>query len=131
LPLQDFRFPKNHRICSKNDIDYLFKNGKAFLFFPFKVIISEYTAEIPVKILISVPKSRHNKAVARNRIKRMTREAYRKNSSVLYSQTVEGEKCVLVGLIYVNDEIAAYDTIEKAIKKTIKIIEELYFSENS
>lgn len=125
--IQDFRFPKNRRICSRNDIDYLFKNGKAFLVFPFKVIIYELISEIPVKILISVPKSRHNKAVARNRIKRMTREAYRKNSSMLYSQTAQKERCILVGLIYVNDEIAGYDTIEKAIKKIIQKIEELYF----
>ncbi|HPD59040.1 MAG TPA: ribonuclease P protein component, partial [Paludibacteraceae bacterium] len=71
-----FLFPKSERLNSKIKIDRLFTDGKAFLVYPLRTVYfisSENPSEL--EVLISVPKKKFKKAVHRNRIKRLIREA--------------------------------------------------------
>ena len=55
--------------------------------FPLRVVYvnkERAQGEVPVQILISVPKKRFKHAVDRNRVKRQVREAYRLHKQVLY-----------------------------------------------
>ncbi len=95
----------------------MFSEGEGFFIYPFKVVykIIPEASDYPVQLLISVSKQKFKHAVKRNRVKRLIREAYRKNKSVVYEQ-VEGDKStLLVGLIYVADTIMDYRQIEKKI----------------
>lgn len=109
-------FSKNERLCSKPLIDKLIQKGNSFNGFPFKISwmeIQESTAE--VKILISVPKRKFKKAVDRNKIKRLIREAYRKNKYLLIDHL--GEKKIILLVVYVSKTITDYAEIEGKIKE--------------
>lgn len=64
------------------------------------------------KILISVSKKNLKKAVDRNKVKRLVREAYRTNKALLFE---ESRSSLLFGLIYTAKTILSYTEIEKKI----------------
>ena len=79
---QRYKLGKQARLKSRKVIDCLFKDGKSFTVFPFRVIY-QFT-KLPVtpdafqlQAGFSVSKRHFKKAVDRNRIKRLMREAYR------------------------------------------------------
>jgi len=111
-----FTFGKNERLCEKKSIGRLFKEGKHFFRYPFKVIVLplEETTSVPAKVLISVPKRHFKKAVDRNRIKRLIRESYRKHKALL-QENGPSEASFLLAFIYTSSELHDYSFIEKKI----------------
>lgn len=79
-------FPKREHLCLQRDIDALYErpDGTATAW-PIRCIWRrvEPSAQVPVQVLISVPKRRLHHAVDRNRAKRQIREAYRLNKLML------------------------------------------------
>lgn len=73
----------------------------------------------PASVLISVPSRRFRRAVDRNKIKRLTREAYRNNKSGFYRFLNERELHCLVAFIYIGSKIPDY--IEVATKITVSL----------
>ena len=122
----EFTFNKNERISAKKDIDHLFANGKSFISYPLRVVYScvESSGKGNISILISVPKRKFKRAVKRNRIKRLIREAYRLNKGGLRELVVNNNFSVLVGFIYLDDEVKEYHDIERGIKKALTLLEE-------
>jgi ribonuclease P protein component len=114
---QRFTFKKEERLCSKIEIDNLFANGKSLFVYPFKVIYS-YTdsdSRFPAKVLISVPKRNHKRAVARNLIKRLFRESYRLNKNLLYSKLNDSDKKLNIAFVYISKDKLDYKIIEKSV----------------
>ena len=70
-------------------------------------------------MMVSVPKRRLKHAVDRNRIKRLTREAYRLTKKELVEQ-IDPEVTLLVGFIYLKDRLSMYSTIQQAIEEALK-----------
>ena len=69
---------KTERLHSKIVIEKMFAGGfsRSFSVFPLRAVyMSVEQQEVPVSILISVPKKRFKRAVKRNRVKRQIREA--------------------------------------------------------
>ena len=119
-------FTKEERLYEKKLLEQLFKDGKSFFIFPFKVFVFplKTTAKYPAKVLISVPKRNFKRAVDRNRIKRLVREAYRHNKYILWPP---GKKagCIyplLIGLIYTAKVHLDYEEVER---KIILILQQL------
>jgi len=112
-----FSFKKAERLCEKKSIGQLFKTGRSFFYYPFKVVFLPLNeqADYPAKILISVPKRNFKKAVDRNRLKRLIREAYRKNKHLLYNEEKEQPLLYLISFIYTATQLLDYQTIEKKI----------------
>ena len=111
-------FSKNERLCSKPLIDQLVQKGNSFNGFPFKIIWLEIQeSSAPVKIVISVPKRNFKRAVDRNRIKRLIREAYRKNKYTLIERV--GNKKVVLLLVYTSKTFMDYGGIEEKIKTVL------------
>jgi len=111
-------FGKAERLHSRKLIERLFKEGDFFFKYPFKVFYFETEKEkiAPVGILISVSKKNFKKAVDRNKIKRLIRESYRKNKSILYeSDHLKKDKSLLIGLIYTAKTILPFKVLEKKI----------------
>ncbi|MCF6169898.1 MAG: ribonuclease P protein component [Bacteroidales bacterium] len=110
-------FGKNERLHSKKQINRLFKEGGSFFTYPFKVLFhtgSKDETELP-QILISVSKRNFKKAVDRNKVKRLVREAYRKNKSELLSSSSKNKTAMTIGLIYTAKTILPYAEIETKI----------------
>ena len=110
-----FLFPKSERLNSKIKIDRLFTDGKAFLVYPLRTVYfisSENPSEL--EVLISVPKKKFKKAVHRNRIKRLIREAYRLNKNELCNVVISGNLQMQVAFVYVADkELNFHELIDK------------------
>lgn len=80
-----FSFPKSEKLKSEKAISRLFAEGKSVSVFPIKLIYLETPNESDkIKVAVSASKRNFKKAVDRNRIKRLLREAYRLNKPYLY-----------------------------------------------
>jgi ribonuclease P protein component len=114
-------FSKQERLCSKKAIEALFDKGKSFYCFPFLIVWSYSSTDLPfpAQVAFSVSKKGFKLAVTRNLIKRRTREAYRKNKVVLYNYLVSTDKKVVFTMIYRGKTISDYITIEKSVKEMI------------
>jgi ribonuclease P protein component len=120
-------FTKAERLSSRKLIELLFGSKQFFFQYPFKVLFHEIIAEhkFPVQILISVSKRNFKNAVDRNRIKRMVREAFRKNKELLYETRINEERHLLLGLIYTGKTIPEYAEIEQKIILILHRLNEL------
>ncbi len=115
-----FTFTKGERLCSKKTIDKLFSDGESFLAYPFKVVFLRNPVGLksPVQAGFSVGKRNFKRAVQRNRIKRLMREAYRLNKPELYEQINTGR--LVVFFIFIGKTISDYPEVDKGIKNAIK-----------
>ncbi|TDN88177.1 ribonuclease P protein component [Salegentibacter sp. 24] len=120
----DESFGKNEKLKSKKLIDILFHGGKSVKKYPLKLIYLPITnPEISnFKIGVSVPKKLVKTAVGRNRIKRLMREAFRKNK---YLVTNNLPQPYALMFIYISrDEINLENLNKTMIKIMEKFIEE-------
>lgn len=114
---EKYTFSKEERLSSRKLIEQVAKEGKSFLVHPFKVIALEttFTTAFPAQVMMTAPKKRFPRAVDRNRIKRLMREAYRKNKYTLYTALNEQNKKLAIMLIYVGAELPEYKLAEDKI----------------
>jgi ribonuclease P protein component len=118
-----FKFKKEERLKGTKRVDAIFTTGKSFISYPLRVLylMKEQSPSTGCSILISVPKKRIKKAVHRNRIKRLIRESYRLNRTLI-DQLEFNEYSIDVALIYVKDSATNFNEIDKAIKKALNQI---------
>ena len=117
--------PKYERICKENDIKALFNKGVGVSVYPYRVIFlfrRDESCPMTVRMLVSVSKKRFHHAVKRNRVKRLMREAWRKNKAPLYEICKRDNISVDVALVYTATVIHSY---EEMLKKTQKAVQEI------
>jgi len=115
---------KAERLCSKKVIDELFAEGESFLAFPIKVVykVTELPQPVPVQAGFTVSKKIFKRAVKRNRIKRLMREAYRLNKQML--PLLADEQQMAIFFIFIGKELPTFAQVEKAMKKALyKLVE--------
>lgn len=115
-------FPKFERICKENDIQALFKKGEGVSVYPFRVIYlfrRDESRPVTVRLLVSVSKKRFHHAFKRNRVKRLTREAWRKNKAELYKVCLRDNISVDVALVYTATVIHSYQEMYNKTKKAV------------
>ncbi|MFA5417249.1 MAG: ribonuclease P protein component [Bacteroidales bacterium] len=112
-----YTFKKAERLNSLVLINDLFERGESMFVYPFKVVCLENLnpAFPPVQILVVVPKRIFKRAVDRNRIKRLIREAYRTNKQLLWEKRGQEAQQLLVGFVYVGKTILTQAEIEKKL----------------
>lgn len=79
------KFPGNHKLKQKRNITALFEKGKWKSCGSLRIITFTPEESGEPQIGVSVSKRNFKKAVDRNRIKRLLREAYRLNKSEFHS----------------------------------------------
>ena len=82
--MKEFGFPASEKLKAKKDIDRLFKEGKWITTGNLRIIW--LANESDTKVGVSVSKKYFKKAVFRNRVKRLLRETYRLNKSILHNR---------------------------------------------
>lgn len=132
-------FSKKERICARSSVSELFEKGESFFSFPFKCVyqINDTSEElssrgIVVRIMVSVGKRYHKRAVKRNRVKRLVREGYRLNkwdAKELLSPYLDG-KVLDICYIYTSKQEEDYKTVENGIRKSFEKVEAI-FKKNS
>lgn len=117
-------FPKKEHLCGEIRINKLFSNGKAFIVYPLRVVYSveQNSTDVPVKVLVSVPKKRFKRAVKRNRLKRLMRETYRLNKSILTEKCIEKNFAVQVAFNYVSDDEMDFKAIQSKMQLALQRI---------
>ncbi len=116
--IENQKFSKAERLCSKIGIEKVFAEGKSLFEYPLKLIWVEdnFNGEFPAKVGISVSKRLFKRAVKRNLLKRRIREAFRKNKFTLYNYLTAENKKIILFIIYTTKEIIDYKTIENKMK---------------
>lgn len=117
-------FSKEERLCSKREIDSLFRKGSSFLVYPFRVVYFLGCEEKALpKVLVSVSKKRMKKAVDRNKIKRKTREAYRLSKHLLRDDKQERIN-IYLALQFIASEDFPFSVFEKSVQKALTKIKD-------
>lgn len=124
-----YSFSKSERLCSKTLVEELVGSELSFIKFPYRIICkdSSMPGEYPARVAISVSKRRFKRAVKRNYIKRLTREAYRLNKPDFYKELLPGHT-IDVLFIYIHNEIVTFQKAEKAMKSALKKIPTLFLN---
>ncbi len=114
-------FPKAEHLCGEIRISQLFTEGKAFIVYPLRIVYRVVDKnEIPVKVMFSVPKKRFKRAVKRNRLKRLMREAYRINKTLLTEIAIHNHISIEMAVGYVSDELADFEVIQSKMISALK-----------
>lgn len=119
-------YPKSEKLKSKKLIERLFAEGQAVTVFPLRLVALDCQLEdgVLLKVGVSVSKKRFNRAVDRNRIKRLLREAYRHNKSVLFNN-IATQKALMI--LYIGSEIPDY----KALESKMSLLFERFLDKDS
>lgn len=125
------QLPKSERINSKKLIDRLFKGGeaKSMAAFPLRVVFMTEDAdshEPLAQMMVSVPKRYFKRAVKRNNVKRLVREAYRHNKQVLFNSLEAGEqrKTLSLCFIWTDSDLRPYKEVEQKVQNLLQRIAE-------
>lgn len=113
------KLPKYERLFGEIAVNELFNQSKRFTSFPVRVHYALRPGNAHARFLVSIPKKLFKHAVDRNLLKRRIREAYRANKP---TQTID------IAFVYMSNEIASSEQIEKAIQKAINKITTIHFT---
>ncbi len=111
-------FGKQEKLKSRKLIQQVFSNGKAVTAHPFRLVF--YTPadlmDVSVKIGVSASSRNFKKAVDRNRIKRLMREAYRLNKAELLRHAVLKNLQVAAFIIYTDKVLPDFELVNNKMK---------------
>ncbi|GAA3952522.1 ribonuclease P protein component [Hymenobacter algoricola] len=113
---RSYSFPKEEHLCRKKLITELFGRGSSFGLYPLRLvwIAAEAPTTAPPQVLVSVSKRSFKRAVDRNYLKRLLREAYRLNKYRLL-EAPGGHPVALLALIYTGKEKKPFTLVEKKL----------------
>jgi ribonuclease P protein component len=127
-----FTFGKREKLTSKLIFDDAFERGISVKAYPIlaRLICTPLPEKIPLQVAVNVSKRRFKRAVDRNRIKRLMREAWRHQKHAveeLVKSQAEGTNQWAVVFIFVGSELPSQDLcnrkMEKAIRRILPLIE--------
>ena len=111
---KQFTLGKNERLKSRKSIEQLFNDGHRFSHTLFKVFYIQ-NDKPGLQFGVGVSSKNFKKAVDRNRIKRLTKEAYRLQKNGLQQQLKEKKTGLDLFIIYTGKELPEYKNVYKNI----------------
>nr|WP_255551674.1 ribonuclease P protein component [Aridibaculum aurantiacum] len=112
---------------SRKQIGQLFSAGKTIVAFPLKAIYAwQQDAEETVQAGVTTSSRQFKKAVDRNRVKRILREAYRLNKPVLIESLQQKEKKLIIFFIFLGKELPVFEEVNDKMKYVLgKLVKEV------
>jgi len=123
-----FSYQSKEKLKSRKLMDQLFTVGRSVSVFPLKGFYNEVDIDLdfPVKLGVGVSSRNFKKAVDRNRIKRLLREAYRLNKQPLIEFASSNNKKIIVFILFVDKALPEQETLQKKMPLLIdKLIKQL------
>jgi ribonuclease P protein component len=117
-----FTLGKQERLKSRKLIAELFDSGKHINAHPLKAIYKLKENELPLQGAFSVSSKNFRRAVDRNRIKRLMREAYRIQKNELKEKLSEKEKQLIVFFIFTGREIPDIETVNTKMTTILNLM---------
>lgn len=114
----NFKLPASSRLKSSKAIEALFASGKSAKAFP--LLMRYAPAEVEVtKTAFAVSKRNFKRAVDRNRVKRLMREAYRLEQNRLSENS--GQYLIL--FIYTGKNLPSLNELRQSVVRLLKNLE--------
>ncbi len=125
---KQFTLGKNERLKSRKSIEQLFNEGKKINLSPYLIyfITSPITSDLTkfrIQFGVGVATRNFKKAVDRNRIKRVTKEAYRLQKIPLQEKLQTKNIQLNLFFIYTARELPVYNEVYKKVEVLLKKIE--------
>ena len=126
---KQFTLGKNERLKSRKQIEKLFAEGKSFvvnLFRVYFVVNGEWSivnSNSSLQFGVGVGSKSFKRAVDRNRIKRLTREAWRLQNIGLKEKTKTSGKQLSVFFIYTGKELPDFKIVKHKVAVALKKLE--------
>lgn len=122
---QSFSLSRQERLKSRKLIEQLFSEGKTMSVFPFllKYMDLPPSAKDPHSSLqmgVTVSKKHFKRAVDRNRIKRLTREAYRLSKQELQQKLENSDKQLLLFFIFTGKELPDFLLVKEKVQVILR-----------
>lgn len=126
-----FTYQKTDKLKSRKQTQHLFSTGQAINVFPIRLI---YTIEpiasslesiSPISLLqagVGAPSRTFRKAVQRNRVKRLLREAYRLEKPNFVSQASLDHKRVNLFFLYTDANVLTQLEIQAKVKEALALL---------
>ena len=123
---EKFTLGKEERLKSRKQIEQLFDKGKSIVITPFRVyflideMLNAQRSMFNVQFGVGVSARNFKKAVDRNRIKRLTREAWRLQKNEIAKKTKEAQRQLNVFFIYTGKELPDFTTVKDKVAIALK-----------
>lgn len=117
-------FGKKEKLKSKIALERTFTQGRKVKAYPIIARLSESTHEgdFPFQVATTVSKRKFRKAVSRNRIKRLMREAWRLNKHKLESNWKSGDSKEALIFLYIGNHIPTFEECMNNIGKIVDVL---------
>jgi ribonuclease P protein component len=127
---KQFTLGKNERLKSRKQIEQLFSEGKNFPLSPFRIyyLVTRTNSSSTLQFGVGVSGKNFKSAVDRNRVKRLTREAYRLQKKQLQEATMQKKLQLNIFFIYTGKELPPFSIVREKVNviliKLTKIVNE-------
>lgn len=113
-------YKKIEKLKSQKLIEKLFSEGNSVAAYPLRLVYlkTSHQDSVSVKTGVSVSKRNFKKAVHRNRLKRLMREAYRQNKPS-YLSNIQDQYAFMI--LYVGKTESDYQTISKKMNTLLSL----------